>query len=175
MGNGKNICLIGYMGSGKSTVGRLAAKRLDMRFADTDELIAGREKRSIPDIFEKDGESFFRRLETGLLKELSRDGLENTLLSTGGGIILAEENRAELKNIGTVIYLRAEADTLYERVRNDTGRPLLNTGDVRGRIAGMLKMRAPLYEAAAAHIIDTDGLSVEQTVSAVEEIFKTAV
>lgn len=162
------------MGSGKSTVGRLAAKRLGLSFADTDELIEGREKRSIPDIFAKDGESFFRRLETGLLKELSRDGLENTLLSTGGGIILAEENRTELKSIGTVIYLRAEADTLYERVRNDTGRPLLNTADVRGRIAGMLKIRAPLYEAASDHIIDTDGLSVEQTVSAVEEIFKTA-
>ena len=171
MGKRNNICLVGYMGSGKSTVGRMAAGRLCLDFADTDELIVKRENRSIPDIFKTDGESFFRKLETELLEELSGDkGIENTLLSTGGGIILTEGNRALLKQIGTVIYLRAEADTLYERVRNDTGRPLLSTGDVRGRIREMLKIRTPMYEDAADFIIDTDSLSVEQTVLAVSGI-----
>ncbi|MBR5360033.1 MAG: shikimate kinase [Lachnospiraceae bacterium] len=171
MNDRNNICLIGYMGSGKSTVGRLVAKRLKMCFTDTDALIVDRESRSIPDIFEKEGEAYFRKLEASLAKELAEDeSFRDAVVSTGGGIVLAADNRKNLRRMGTVVYLRAEPDTLYERVRNDTGRPLLNTEDVRGRIRDMLKTRSLLYEDAADHIIDTDELDAQGTANAVIDI-----
>ena len=166
----RNICLIGYMGSGKTTVGRLVAERLGLAFADTDEMIVMREGRSIPDIFREDGEAYFRKLEEELIAELSEDiGLMNTVLSTGGGIVLSPLNRKNLKKTGKVIYLRASAECLYDRVRNDTGRPLLDTEDVLTRIKEMLAVRSALYEEAADVILDTDGLDICQTVTAVAE------
>ncbi len=167
MNDKNNICLIGYMGSGKTTVGRLVSERLGLNFTDTDRMITEREARSIPDIFENDGEAYFRQLEAGLVRELAGDaGFRNTVISTGGGIVLSAENRAGLKRLGTVIYLRARADSLYERVKNDTGRPLLKTEDIAGRIKEMLKERSPMYEEAADIIIDTDELDAEETAAA---------
>lgn len=174
-GNSKNnICLTGYMGSGKSTVGRLLSERLGLCFSDTDAMIVKREARSISEIFEKEGEYCFRQLETELLTELADDeGFRDTVLATGGGIVLRPENRRNLKRIGTVIYLRAKPDILYERVKNDTERPLLNTKDVQGRIRDMLRMRSPLYEEAADHILDTDELDAEATADAVMGIISS--
>ena len=167
-GSRNNICLIGYMGSGKSTVGKVLAERFGMTFEDTDEIIVKSQGRSIPEIFREEGEPYFRELEHGLVQSLAKDEqLKDTVLSTGGGIIINEDNRKLLKRIGCVVYLRACAQSLYERVKGDEGRPLLNTEDVYGRIEEMLKQRSPMYEEAADHIIDTDGLSVDETVMAV--------
>ena len=172
----RNICLIGYMGSGKSSVGRLIAARRGMRFADTDEMIVEREGRSIPRIFEESGEPCFRALEYELMLSLSSDeAFENTVLATGGGLPMSEANRPLLKRTGTVIYLRAGADTLYERVGSDTGRPLLNTDDRLKKIEQMLRVRGPVYEEVADHIIDTDGMSKEDVAEKVLEIYSALV
>ena len=169
-----NICLIGYMGSGKTTAGRLAADLLAYDFDDTDDIIVRREGRTIPEIFEKNGEAYFRGLETGTLKELCESKTENVLLSTGGGLPVKTENRLLLKRFGTVIYLRASAGTLYERVKEDTGRPLLQTDDKLGKIREMLEFRGPLYEEAADHIIDTDKLDLSDVVNEIVNIAKSS-
>ena len=159
-----NICLIGYMGSGKTTAGRLVAEKLGMELKDTDEMITIREGRSISDIFREDGEAYFRKLENVLLNELAGNGgLKGIVLSTGGGLPVDERNRPLLKSTGTVIYLKASARCLNERVGNDTGRPLLNTNDRLLKIESMLKERGPVYEACADHIINTETLSAEET------------
>lgn len=169
-----NICLIGYMGSGKTTAGRLAADMLAYDFDDTDEIIIRREGRTIPEIFEKNGEAYFRGLETGTLKELCESGDENVLLSTGGGLPVRTENRILLKRFGTVIYLRASAETLYERVKEDRGRPLLETEDKFGKIREMLDFRGPIYEEAADHIIDTDDLDLSHVAKEIVNIAKSS-
>ena len=167
----KNICLIGYMGSGKTTVGRLVAGKLAMELKDTDELITMKEGRSISDIFSNDGEAYFRELENRLLNELAKEGkLKDTVLSTGGGLPVDVRNRPLLKRIGTVIYLKASAASLNERVGDDTGRPLLDADDRLSRIEDMLKIRGPIYEECADHIIETDSLSIEETVTEVVRI-----
>ena len=170
----KNICLIGYMGSGKTTVGRLLADALSCDFEDTDEMIVEREGRPISDIFEKEGEPYFRRLETDLLNELCDKGLSKTVLSTGGGLPVAERNRSILKKIGKVVYLRAEAESLYMRVKEDKGRPLLETGDKLKKIREMLAVRGPIYEVTADFIIDTDHIDEEQTVKEIVNILKSS-
>lgn len=169
-----NICLIGYMGSGKSSAGRLAAKLLEYDFDDTDDIIVRREGCSIPEIFKKNGEAYFRGLETGTLKELCESGDENVLLSTGGGLPVKAENRVLLKKFGTVIYLRARAETLYERVKDDTGRPLLETDDRLKKIREMLDFRGPLYEETADCIIDTDDLDLSGVVNEIVNIVKSS-
>ena len=169
-----NICLIGYMGCGKTTAGQLAADILAYDFDDTDDIIVRREGRSIPEIFEKNGEAYFRGLETGTLKELCESGEENVLLSTGGGLPVKTENRLLLKRFGTVVYLKASAQTLYERVKDDSGRPLLQTDDKLGKIKEMLDFRAPLYEEAADHIIDTDDLDLAGVVTEIVNIAKSS-
>ncbi|MCR4808089.1 MAG: shikimate kinase [Lachnospiraceae bacterium] len=169
-----NICLIGYMGSGKSSAGRLAAEILGYDFDDTDDIIVRREGRPITEIFEKNGEAYFRGLETGTLKELCESGSENVLLSTGGGLPVKVENRALLKRFGKVIYLRADAGTLYERVKEDKGRPLLNTDDKLKKIREMLDFRGPIYEEAADHIIDTDDLDAGAVAKEIANIAKSS-
>lgn len=170
----KNICLIGYMGSGKTTVGRLLAKELGFDFADTDEMIVSREGRRIPEIFEKDGEPYFRMLENVLIKDLLEKKLSDTVFSTGGGLPVREENRPLLKELGRVIYLKADAHTLYERVKEDKGRPLLDTDDKLKRIKEMLDIRGPIYEEAADLVIDTSEMDIDDVVKEIVNISKSS-
>lgn len=161
------------MGSGKSTVGRIIADKLGMSFKDTDELIERSQGRSIPDIFKDNGEAYFRELENKLMTELSEEGSNTgTVLSTGGGLPVDERNRELLGKTGTVIYLKASPECLAERIGNDTGRPLLESGDRLLKIKDMLKFRGPIYEECADHILVTDKLNVEETVTALLEYFK---
>lgn len=169
-----NICLIGYMGSGKSSAGRLAADILKYDFDDTDDIIVRREGISIPEIFEKNGESYFRGLETGTLKELCESNVSKMLLSTGGGLPVRMENRVLLKKFGRVIYLRARTETLYERVKEDRGRPLLETDDKLGRIRQMLANRDPIYREASDCIIDTDDMDLAQVAKEIVNIAKSS-
>ena len=171
-----NICLIGYMGCGKTSVGRFVSDRLDMAFKDTDEMIETLEGRSIPQIFKESGEPRFRELEHELLCKLTEgDALRNTVLSTGGGIVMDKGNRPLIKDLGTVFYLRAGADTLYKRVGKGAGRPLLDTDDMYKKICDMLILRGPVYEECADHIIDTDELDIAGAAKKILEIWRTIV
>ncbi len=154
-----SIVLIGYMGSGKSTVAKELHIKTGLEVIDTDAMIVEEQGKSINEIFRTEGEAAFRELETELLMRLSKSEAAY-ILSTGGGMPLREENRALLKRIGTVFFLKAEPDTVFDRVKNDTQRPLLKGGDQRTRIAGMLKERTPMYEMTADHIIKTDGKTI---------------
>jgi Shikimate 5-dehydrogenase len=160
---GNNIILTGYMGAGKSTVGKKLAEELGMDFIDTDEYLVEREGKTIPEIFEIYGEEAFRNIETSVLTEL-RENRYNTVIATGGGIVLREENRKLLKEMGRVFYLYATPETTFERVKNDTGRPLLNSESekqLKQKIEDMIRVRYQAYSGTADYRIDTDGKTVE--------------
>lgn len=159
-----NIILIGYMGSGKSTVAKELYAKTGIEVIDTDALIVKEQGRSINEIFQTEGEESFRRLETDLLKRLS-ESTSSYILSTGGGMPVREENRTILKSLGTVFFLKAGTDTILERVKGGTQRPLLQGTDQRARIAGMLKERTPMYELTAHYKIETDRKTIEDVVS----------
>ncbi len=155
----QNVVLIGYMGSGKTTVGKAIAEKYGMVFLDTDDLIVKTTGKTIPEIFEESGEQGFRDIETELLRKISSLGFLNTVISTGGGIVLRAENAELLKKIGKVNYLKATPETTFERVKGDTNRPLLKAEDeegLRARITQMISDRMSKYEAAADVTIVTD-------------------
>ena len=158
--NKGNIVLIGFMGSGKTTVGIRLSYKWKRPFLDTDKLIECREGRTISEIFAAEGEEYFRALETELLKELSLK-IHNQILSVGGGTPLREENRNFLKQIGTVVYLRVRPQTVYERLKGDTTRPLLQVEDPLSKITELLDKRWRLYEEAADLIIDVDDMDMD--------------
>ncbi len=149
----KNIFLIGLMGAGKTTVGKLIAKNLGKTFYDTDHVIEQRTGVKIPTIFELEGEEGFRKRETSTLDELAQQ--ENIVLATGGGVIIAPENRKILRKHGYVIYLRANVNELYLRTRNDKNRPLLQNVDIKARLEELFHARNPLYTETADLIVDT--------------------
>ncbi|HEX7053950.1 MAG TPA: shikimate kinase [Burkholderiales bacterium] len=154
-----SLYLVGMMGAGKSTVGRLLARRLKLRFLDCDHEIERRCGVKIPLIFEIEGEAGFRAREAEVIAELT--GLEGIVLATGGGAVLAAENRRRLAERGTVIYLRARPEDLYSRVRHDRNRPLLATADPLRRLRELHAERDPLYAAVADLIVDTGRQSVQ--------------
>lgn len=157
-----NIILVGYMGCGKTTIGKHLARIGRYRFVDTDEEIEIQYGRSISDIFATDGEEAFRDMETVYLETLLLEKKKGMVLSTGGGMPLRESNRQLLKRLGTVIYLRTKPETVYERVKGDTKRPLLQCENPLARIQEMIAKREPLYEEAAHHIIEADELKQGQ-------------
>ncbi len=154
-----NILLIGFMGSGKSTVGKELAKALDCNFIDMDDEIEQKENRSICDIFNTEGEGHFRKLETDYLQFLLRTN--NAIISTGGGVVLKEGNRKLLKAIGKVIFLHADVEHIVKNVKDDTTRPLLQSDDYIKTITEMLELREDKYLSSADMIIQTSGKSVE--------------
>lgn len=158
-----NIILIGFMGSGKSTVGIRLSYLLRMAVIDTDKLIEKRAGKSIPDIFADEGEAGFRRRENECLHGLMEEKGKK-ILSTGGGLPLREENREALKKLGYVVYLRAKPETIYERVKNDTTRPLLQTENPQERIRTLLNERENLYQAAADTVIEVDGKGFQEII-----------
>ena len=137
----KNLYLIGFMGAGKSSVSRAMAELSGLCEIDTDEEIVRREDRSIPEIFEQEGEIYFRETETALLRELAKK--QGLIVSCGGGTILKEENRRLMKESGEVIFLSAKPETIYERVKNGKNRPLLNGHMNVEYIAELLAKRMP--------------------------------
>ncbi len=165
-----NIILIGFMGVGKTEVGKLLAKKLKMTYIDTDAIIEKEQKMTINDIFDKKGEEIFREMETGLLDELS--ALEDHVISTGGGIILRPGNVKKLKSMGPLILLWADPDTVYERVKGEGTRPLLNVADPRGKIKEILQFRAPIYKGIADLKVDTSRLSPEEASNKIVKFIK---
>jgi shikimate kinase len=162
----KTIFLIGFMGSGKTTVGELLAKKLGLPVFDMDVEIVGYAGKSVNDIFHDHGEGFFRELESTVLRNFPN---EDIIVSTGGGTILKEENRIWMKENGSVVFLEASADEILERLKDDTTRPLLE-GDKEKEINERLGKRMPLYKEAADIRILTDGKNLEEII---EEIMRS--
>jgi shikimate kinase len=158
-----NIVLIGYRGTGKSTVGRLLAARLGRELVSTDAEIVKRAHRTIPEIVAQEGWDYFRNLESNICRELaSRDQL---VIDTGGGVILRPQNVEVLKKNGTVFWLMASVETIAERIGGDNQRPsLTGTKSFVDEIQDVLRKRTPQYHAAADHSIATDNRSINQLV-----------
>lgn len=154
----KNIILVGYMGCGKTTVGKNVAKNKEFTFVDTDEMIEEQQGKKISEIFAEQGEAAFRDMETEYLKQLISENQENLVISTGGGMAVREENRKLLAQLGSVIYLKASPEVIYERVKTDTTRPLLQCEDPLQRIKDMMAVRGPIYESTTNDIICVDEL-----------------
>lgn len=160
-----NIFLIGLMGAGKSTVGRILARRVGKRFVDTDHEIEKRNGVTIPVIFEIEGEEGFRRREQELLADLAQE--KDLVLSTGGGIVLKPENREVLRNHGFVVYLNARPELLAERTKHDRTRPLLNVDDPLTRLRELHAVRDPLYREVAHAVVETGRGAPQQVVQAI--------
>lgn len=164
----ENIYLVGLMGAGKTSVGRLLARRLGKRFYDTDHEIERATGVKIPVIFDIEGEAGFRARESRMLAELVR--LRGIVLATGGGIVLSDTNRRALVSGGTVVYLRATPEDLWARTRHDKNRPLLQTADPLGKLRELFSQRDPLYREVAEYIVDTGSQSVASLVGRVERL-----
>lgn len=158
------------MGAGKTTVGKLLAKNLGKTFYDTDQVIESRTGVKIPTIFELEGEAGFRKRESAMIEELSQ--LDNIVMATGGGAVIADENRQLLKQHGYVIYLRANVNDLWHRMRNDKHRPLLQNVDVRAKLEQLYHQRNPLYTETASLIVDTGSQPVTNILNQIELAFK---
>ncbi|OIO76769.1 MAG: shikimate kinase [Gallionellaceae bacterium CG1_02_56_997] len=170
-----NLILVGMMGSGKTTMGRVLAKHLGKDFVDSDEEIQFRTGVTIPHIFDVEGEVGFRQRETAALENLvQRNGL---VMATGGGAVIANENRTLLRHNGIVIYLRASVHDLWLRTRNDRNRPLLQTGNAYEKLAGLLRQREAYYQQVADIVMPTGRQNVHalmlKLVAAIESYKKS--
>lgn len=166
------IILIGFMGCGKSSIGKILAERLQIPFEDTDEWIVSRQGESIADIFQKQGEEVFRKMETQCISFYQKENMQ-LVLATGGGlpeggsdpawsIQRGEENRKLLRQTGTVFYLKTTPQEVYQRLKDDRTRPLLQVSDPMKEIQTLMERRNPYYEQCAHVILDTSGKTQEE-------------
>ncbi|MEW6144284.1 MAG: shikimate kinase [Thermodesulfobacteriota bacterium] len=162
----KNIFLVGFMGAGKSTVGRVLARRLGWRYCDADKVIETKAGKTVSEIFSGPGEEHFRQAESETL--LSLAGKERQVVATGGGAVMREENMLAMKRGGVTVYLKAPMSVIWERIKHSRTRPLLNVENPLEAATGLLAKRIPFYEAADI-TVDTEGLTPEE---AAEEIMK---
>lgn len=167
-----NTILIGYMGCGKTTLGIKLSYMERVAMLDTDKMIEQKQNRTITQIFDEDGEAAFRQMETDILKEIL-DYKDSYIISVGGGLPIKEENQILLKQLGQVIYLRANANTIYERLKNDTTRPLLRGDHPQEKIRQMIAQRGPVYEKAATAIIDVDNKSYEVILDEIQKVIES--
>jgi len=158
-----SIFLVGMMGAGKTSVGRVLAKRLQKSFYDSDQVIEDRTGVKIPVIFEIEGEAGFRVRESTVIDELT--ALRDIVLATGGGAVLIDLNRDRLRSRGTVVYLRATVRDLLNRTRHDKNRPLLQAADPRARLTELYEKRDPLYREVAHVTVDTGNQSLTSLVN----------
>jgi shikimate kinase len=149
----ENIILVGFMGTGKSSIGKRVAKQLGFQFLDTDQLVTDRAGLAVSEIFAQQGEAAFRDLETSVL--ISRGHLNRCVIATGGGLVIREENRALLREMGFVVGLTATEEVIFERVSRNDKRPLLQTEDPRATLRRLLEAREPFYRDAAQFTLDT--------------------
>ncbi|MCQ3829189.1 shikimate kinase AroK [Microbulbifer elongatus] len=161
------IFLVGPMGAGKSTIGKLLAAQLGLPFADSDKVLEDRTGADIPWIFDVEGEAGFRRRESEVLAELCNG--ETQVVATGGGIVLMPENRTLLKGQGFVVYLRASLDQLVERTSKNSNRPLLQVEDPRAKLAEILQQREAFYAEVADLVCDTDHCTPKQAAQMVAD------
>lgn len=163
--SGKNLVLIGFMGTGKTEVARLLADLLNRRLVDMDKLIEQREGRSVTEIFQARGEKYFRQLEKQLVLELVTR--RRLVIATGGGVVLDQDNAAALRQTGLVVWLDADLATLQERLKDDETRPLLKK---ETDLAALYQARLPFYQAAAHAKVDTVGKLLRTVATEILEI-----
>ncbi|MEP1198160.1 shikimate kinase [Tateyamaria sp.] len=161
----KTIVMVGMMGAGKTAVGRALAQRIGVPFLDSDAEIEAAARRTVPEIFERDGEPFFRSKETQVISRLL--DTKRCVLSTGGGAFLAQENRENISESGVSVWLNADLDLLWQRVRHKDTRPLLRTADPRATLAEIYATRVPLYAMADVTVPSLPNLSIEEMVNRV--------
>ena len=168
-----NIILIGFMGTGKTSLGKAAARKLKIPFLDTDDLIVQREGMPISRIFAEKGEEYFRSLETQLITEL-QDLEGGHVIAVGGGLPLREENRPLLRKLGRVIYIRTSPAVLASRLESDTTRPVLQQGEgtIPEKVERILGEREPKYMDAADLVIENDGMSFYTVVKKLVSIYR---
>ena len=164
----KNIFIVGSMGSGKTSIGKMLAKNNNLSFLDTDHEIIRSCGYSIPDIFEKFGEEHFRGLETEQLRKIN--AIENHVISTGGGIILRDDNKKLMQNLGIIIFLDININSQLDRVKNRKNRPLLNNKDLKENLLSLKKIRDPIYKKISNYIIDVSGKERDQVINEIQKI-----
>ncbi len=152
----KNIVLVGFMGCGKTTIGKRLANMFGYKFIDMDIEIENKKGMKISEIFEHYGEAEFRKMETDLCRELSEKN--GCIIATGGGVIKNEENMRLLRKNGSVLYIKASAEHIYKNVKNDTSRPLLDCEDKLQRIKTLMEERKPMYEQRSDITVDITGM-----------------
>ncbi|MGZ9812461.1 shikimate kinase [Pseudoroseicyclus sp. H15] len=157
----RSVALVGMMGSGKTAIGKALAARLGVPFVDSDAAIEEAAQASIAEIFNRDGESFFRDREAAVIQRLLAGG--PCILSTGGGAYLAERNRQAISDAGVALWLDADLPTLWERVRHKSTRPLLATANPRQTLADLHEARRPIYELAEVHVTSKPRASIDET------------
>ncbi len=155
----KNIFLVGFMGAGKSTVGKILAEKTGYSFIDADQYIEEKAGTTITQIFAEHGEPYFRDLESEATDELAKN--ENQVIATGGGVVQRDRNWNAMKENGITVYLKASVETIWERIKDDTKRPLLQVENPVETARELLNKRTPMYEKADM-IVLTDNLSLEQ-------------
>ncbi len=165
----ENIVLIGFMGSGKTTVGRELHQRLGYPLTDTDRSIEEKMGKKITEIFKEEGESAFRDFETLQLLELAKESDARQIISTGGGVVIRPENRSLLRKLGYVVWLHAPEEVIFERTSRNQDRPLLNHPDARDRVRNLLAEREPWYRETAHLKIDTTGLDSNEIATGILE------
>lgn len=170
MKNSYNIFLIGFMGCGKSTIAAKLSRMYGMDVIEMDQLIEQREKMTIPEIFEKQGEDYFRELESALLKEIQPNS--NQIVSCGGGVVLREQNVTEMKKRGRVVLLKVQPETVLKRVTQNDDRPILRGKKNLQDISELMEKRREKYKKAADIIIETDGKSILEICEMVIEELK---
>ena len=164
----RNIFIIGSMGCGKTSIGKILAKNNNLSFLDTDHEIIRSSGYSIPDIFEKFGEEYFRGLESEQLIKMNT--IRNHVISTGGGIVLRHNNIGLIKELGHVIFLDINISCQIERVRNRKNRPLLNDKDLEDNLISLKKVRDPIYKKVSNYIIDVSGKEKSQIIREIQKI-----
>ena len=168
MNKNLNIVLVGFMGTGKTSIGMALSEKLNMDFIDMDDIIVKREGRPISQIFEENGEPYFRAIERELVRELS-DGCQK-IIGTGGGIVLNPDNITDFTKNGLVICLNATTETIFKRLANDTTRPLLAEGDKIQKITEIFESRKDLYAAVPIQI-DTTDLTLQEVTDKIYELY----
>lgn len=167
-----NIILIGFMGCGKSSIGKYMSKRRRYKLIDTDSYIEEKEGRSINEIFASDGEAYFRQLETDCIRELIEMSGKKLVVAVGGGLPMRGLNRELLHELGTIVYLRTSIDTLEKRLQGDDKRPLLQGGELRTKIENLFAQRESTYEELADIIVDTDNRTYAEVFMKIKENLK---
>lgn len=163
-----NIILIGFMGSGKTSVGIRLSYRMKRTMIDTDKWIEQRQKMSVSGIFAAYGESAFREMETDCLKALIETA-DKQIISVGGGLPVREENHGLLKQLGRVFYLKVSPEVVYERLKDDKTRPLLQVENPLDQIRGLMSARSPIYETCADVILDVSDMNFDEILENIEE------
>jgi shikimate kinase len=166
----ENIFLIGLMGSGKTTIGKLLSKNLNKEFYDSDHVVEQKTGVKVPLIFEYEGEVGFRKREESVLKDLVRH--TNIVLATGGGVILSKNNCKLLVDNGYVVYLKSNCGDLVTRMSGDQSRPLLQEGDLRETFENLFKIRDPIYTSISDYIIETAGKHSNEIAAEIESFIK---